>query len=125
MKVLIVEDESLIAYQYRAILISEGHSIAGICATGEDAIEQTIHTQPDVIVMDHRLKGKLSGLDAGFAIRKRVSTPIVFITAFSELVDSSTKASMENSLFLDKPVSPGTLINVMKELKPVISLPSY
>lgn len=118
MKVLIVEDESLIAYQYRIILKAQNYTVSAICASGEEAVTHSLQHLPDVILMDYNLKGSLTGLDAGRIIRSEVETtiPIIFITAFSELISDKDKDSIENSWFLDKPVSPGALISLLKEL---------
>ena len=82
--VLIVEDEALVALEMKSNLESMGYSIAGRADTGQKAIDLAQETQPDVILMDIRLKGEMDGIDAAFTIRERQNIPIIFLTAYAE-----------------------------------------
>ena len=63
-KVLIVEDEGIVALSIRETLKKLGYVVTGICATGEDAIQKTGETLPDVVLMDIHLKGDMDGISA-------------------------------------------------------------
>jgi PAS domain S-box-containing protein len=83
-RILVVEDEELI-YEYLVhILESSGYTVVGTTDTGEEAIERTLALKPDIVIMDIRLKGSMSGIQAAVAIRENLDVPVVFSTAFSE-----------------------------------------
>ncbi len=62
--ILVVEDESIVSKDIQNSLKKLGYSIAGACATGEEAVTAAIEKTPDVVLMDIMLKGKMSGIDA-------------------------------------------------------------
>jgi CheY-like chemotaxis protein len=61
-----------------------GYSIAGIVASGAEAIEQAAQTQPDLVLMDIRLKGKMDGIEAAREIGRRFDIPIIYLTALTD-----------------------------------------
>ncbi len=83
-KVLIVEDESIIALEIKNALEKLGHSITNIVDTGVKAIEKAKLNQPDIILMDIRLKGDMNGIKTAEEIRSNLDIPIVFLTAHAE-----------------------------------------
>ncbi|WP_224249069.1 hybrid sensor histidine kinase/response regulator [Hyalangium gracile] len=83
-RVLIVEDESIIAKDIELSLKSLGYQVCGIADTGLGAIEKAEETRPDVALMDIRLRGDMDGIDAARRIHQRLSIPIVFLTAYAD-----------------------------------------
>jgi hypothetical protein len=84
-KVLIAEDEGLIAMDIAAHLEALGHTVVGTVSTAAEAIEQAPKAQ--VVLMDIRLDGPVDGIEAASKIRERYRLPVVFLTAQA---DSST-----------------------------------
>lgn len=83
-KVLIVEDEIIVARHIEDTLLSLGYSVAGMVSSGEEAIKLCGEApRPDVVLMDIMLEGDVDGIDAARKIRKDYSIPIIFLTAFS------------------------------------------
>jgi PAS domain S-box-containing protein len=82
--ILIVEDEQIVALELKDRLTWMGHSVVGIVASGEEAIEESRRLRPDLIVMDIKLQGELDGIAAATAIRKELDTAIVYLTAFAD-----------------------------------------
>lgn len=82
-KILIVEDEGIIARDIRQQLGELGYEAVGDTPTGEDAIVLTGQLKPDLVLMDIHLAGKLDGIEAAQAIRRQYGTPVVFLTAFA------------------------------------------
>lgn len=80
--ILIVEDESIIALDLRQILSACGHQVVGSVASAEEAIVSAGALRPDLILMDIRLGGAMTGLEAALAIRQQYAIPCLFITAF-------------------------------------------
>ncbi|HVN97164.1 MAG TPA: ATP-binding protein [Syntrophorhabdaceae bacterium] len=81
-RILIVEDERIVARDIERRLMSLGYSVTAIVSSGEEAIENAERTRPDLILMDIRLKGKMDGIEAAEDIRKRQDIPIVYLTAY-------------------------------------------
>jgi PAS domain S-box-containing protein len=82
--ILIVEDEAVSALDLSKILDSLGYHVAGTVSSGEQAIEAADEKQPDLILMDIRLAGKMSGVEAAVRILEKHPIPIIYLTAYSE-----------------------------------------
>jgi CheY-like chemotaxis protein len=83
-KILIVEDEVVIAMRLQQRLTSMGFNAEGIAYTGEEAVEKAKSLRPDLILMDIMMPGKLDGVAAAKIIKAELDIPVVFLTAFSE-----------------------------------------
>jgi PAS domain S-box-containing protein len=83
-KVLVVEDENIIARDIESTLKRIGHESAGIVSKGEDAITMSEKVKPDLILMDITLKGEMDGIEASKIINDRFGIPIVYITAHQD-----------------------------------------
>lgn len=82
-KILVVEDEGIIAKNIKNKLKSFGYTVPAIATTGEEAIRMAEITFPDLILMDVMLKGDMNGVEAAEEIQKRFSIPIIYLTAYS------------------------------------------
>jgi signal transduction histidine kinase len=83
-KVLIVEDESVVALNIHMRLEAANYRVAGIADSAETALQLTAHTAPDLILMDIRLKGQLDGIETAHLIRQKHDIPIVYLTAYTD-----------------------------------------
>jgi len=83
-RIMIVEDESIVAMGIKHKLEDLGYHVVGIVATGEGAVETALKTEPDLILMDIVLKGDMDGIEAAQQIHRRLDTPIIYITAYSD-----------------------------------------
>ena len=83
-KILIVEDEFIVANDIAARLVDFGYAVAGKADTGLGAIELAMTTHPDLVLMDIRIKGAMDGIQAAEEIRQRLHLPVVFLTAYAE-----------------------------------------
>ncbi|HTV00931.1 MAG TPA: response regulator [Luteitalea sp.] len=83
-RILIVEDERLIAEELHDRLTSLGATVVGSVVSGAQAVSQADALRPDLVLMDIRLKGEMDGIAAATAIRQSVGTPVVFLTAHSD-----------------------------------------
>ncbi|WMW26366.1 response regulator [Methanolobus sediminis] len=83
-KILVVEDESIIALNIKKKLKSFGYTVPAMATTGEEAIKMAEITFPDLILMDVRLKGDMDGIQTAEEIRKKFDIPIIFLTAYSD-----------------------------------------
>ncbi len=83
-RILVVEDEAIVAMVIKKRLIDLGYIVSGVAATGEDAITKVEGTFPDLVLMDIMLKGEMDGIEAAEQIRQRFSIPVVYLTAHSD-----------------------------------------
>lgn len=105
-KVLIVEDDLIIALSTQKMVQKLGYDVIGRVTTGEEAVQQALQTQPDVILMDIRLAGELDGIDASEQILKIVSgTDIIYVTGNTDLSYQERADRTGYKAFLVKPVS--------------------
>ncbi len=86
-RILIVEDEAIVARDIHLQLLELGYEPVGHATRGEEAVELAGTLRPDLILMDLRLAGALDGLAAAAAIRVHWALPIVFLTAFADPAD--------------------------------------
>ena len=93
-KILIVEDECVVAMDLAENLKSIGYNIAKTVISGEDAIAEARNSRPDLILMDIMLKGKLNGIEAAQQIKQELDIPVIFLTAYSndELITKAKAA---------------------------------
>jgi two-component system CheB/CheR fusion protein len=83
-RILIVEDELLIAEEACDRLEAAGYAVVGIADSGPRAIELAEVEKPDLVLMDIRLKSRMDGIEAGELIYERQGTPVVYLTAHSD-----------------------------------------
>jgi PAS domain S-box-containing protein len=83
-RLLIAEDELIVAEDMAASLSGRGYEILGMVSTAEAAITEAERTDPDLILMDVRLKGKMDGIEASARIHERCDVPIVYVSAYAE-----------------------------------------
>ena len=83
-KILIVEDEAIIAYDTKTKLEQEGYEVVDIVNTGQKAIQYTEIHKPDLILMDILLNGEMNGIEAAEKISVAHNIPILFLSAHSE-----------------------------------------
>lgn len=83
-RILIVEDEAIVARDLSGQLTELGYEPAGQAANGEDALALAEQLHPDLVLMDIHLKGSVDGIAAAQTIRERFAIPVVFISAYLE-----------------------------------------
>tara|TARA_R110002049_G_scaffold40516_2_gene123248 strand:+ start:420 stop:1163 length:744 start_codon:yes stop_codon:yes gene_type:complete len=80
-KILIVEDEMIIAANISLQLTQLGYEITGIIPRGEDALLNIEDNKPDILLLDINLKGKLDGIETAQAMQKTHNIPVIYLTA--------------------------------------------
>src|SRR5262245_4593320 len=83
-RVLIVEDELLVAWHLESMVRDQHLEVCGLVPDGQGAIEQAADLDVDLILMDIRLAGRMDGIEAARKIRENRKTPIIFITAHGD-----------------------------------------
>lgn len=92
-KILIVEDEILVATDIEESLESLGYTVQGITDTGIKAIEAVEKELPDLVLMDINLKGEMTGIEAAKTITQKHDVPIIYLTANAD-IDTVNKAKV-------------------------------
>jgi two-component system cell cycle sensor histidine kinase/response regulator CckA len=83
-KILIVEDEGIVAKDIQKCLQTLGYLVSAIVDTGEEAVKQATLLRPDLILMDIVLKGDMDGIEAARHIRNHIHVPVIYLTAYSD-----------------------------------------
>jgi PAS domain S-box-containing protein len=82
-KILIVEDESIVALNIQSRLEGLGYTVTAIVTSGEEALQSVAENRPDLVLMDIKLQGKVDGIEAARQIRDRFHIPVVYLTAYT------------------------------------------
>jgi CheY-like chemotaxis protein len=83
-RILVIEDEAIVAADIQDRLEVLGYTVAGWGTTGAEALDLARTTQPDLILMDIMLKGPMNGIQAAHLVRVELSIPVIFLTANSD-----------------------------------------
>ena len=115
-KILIVEDEIIIANLLRKLLEHEGYLIFGMVSTGEKAVEEALNNEIDMIIMDIHLAGEMNGIDAVKMIKEKKNIDVIFVTGFPDIETKNSAYSTNPSGFFIKPIDIDIFINHIKRL---------
>lgn len=113
LRILIVEDEQIVAADLEGKLKRMGHRVVGMASSGEEAIALAGRLGPDLVLMDVRLHGEMDGAEAAQGIQRTAGTPIIFITAYAEIFLRDPKLMHPPGLCLSKPFSMNQLRAVL------------
>lgn len=83
-KILVVEDETIVAKDICMRLKNLGYHPCGIASSGQQAIDKSIFHQPDLVLMDIMLKGDMNGIQASEKIKDILDIPVIFVTAYAD-----------------------------------------
>ncbi len=103
-KILIAEDEALIAHWLKMELETAGFNVISLVATGEEAISEALTKNPDVILLDLYLIGSISGVEAAQKITAQKDIPIIVMTGYDDKKISEDIKSFNPVARLQKPV---------------------
>lgn len=108
-RILVVEDELIIAKGIERRLKALGYSVTDTVASGEEAVTSALDTLPDLVLMDICLQGKMDGVTAAERIRSTVDIPVVYLTAYAD-PDSLNRAKVTEPFgYIIKPFQDFTL----------------
>jgi CheY-like chemotaxis protein len=114
-RVMIVEDEVIVALDIRNTLRRMGYSVTWIADSGENAVEMALDNNPDLILMDIRLRGETDGVEAAQRIRARREIPIIFLTAYADGPTRQRANTVGQSAYLLKPFNASELRSVIEK----------
>lgn len=108
-KVMIVEDEGVVALDMTHELQSAGYSVVCHVTNGEEAIQKALELRPDVVLMDITIQGPIDGITAAERIIEKLNVPIVFVTAHADEVTLARAKIVRPSGYILKPFEPNEL----------------
>lgn len=119
-RVLIVEDEPLIAENIAMYLNNHDYEVAGIAYDYEDGIFKLENDKPDIVLLDINLDGKLDGIDLGKYIHDTLKIPFIFLSSYSDKSTLDRAKKVLPSGYLVKPFHENSLLTTLE-----ISLANY
>jgi CheY-like chemotaxis protein len=114
LRILIVEDEQIVAADLESKLNRLGYEVVGIAASGEEAIALAEELRPELVFMDVRLQGPMDGTQAARHVQRMTGSPIIFITAYAEIFMRDPTLMNPPGLCLSKPFSINQLQAVLE-----------
>jgi CheY-like chemotaxis protein len=106
-RVLIIEDESVIALDLENLVTELGHKVAGIAATKDEAVSKARAQKPGLVLADINLGEGGSGVDAVVEILRSFDIPVIFVTAYPERLLTGERP--EPTYLITKPFLPETV----------------
>jgi len=106
-RILIIEDEPIIAMDIEMIVRDLGHDVVAVATTHAEAVAEAQKHQPSLVLADIQLADNSSGIEAVQEILQDVKLPVIFITAFPERLLTGDRP--EPAFLLTKPYQPATL----------------
>ncbi len=84
LNILVVEDDPMIAESLQEMLELLGHNVLRVAESGEEAVLQLCEQEPDLILLDIQLKGKMDGVEVAKLVRTKYNIPFIFTTAYAD-----------------------------------------
>lgn len=103
-RVMIIEDETIIALDLRALVQEFGHTVTGVARTHAEAVQKAATDNPELILADIQLADGSSGLEAVREILRDLPVPVIFITAYPERLLTGNRP--EPTYLITKPFNP-------------------
>lgn len=117
MKILIVEDISIIQFHIKEVVNSIAHEIIAAVKSGEEAIDVCNENKPDLILMDIGLKGELNGIETAQKILNlHPEIHLVYLSGNSDLLLKEEALNTQPEAFIIKPVIDNELINIIQSI---------
>jgi DNA-directed RNA polymerase specialized sigma24 family protein/CheY-like chemotaxis protein len=106
-RVLIIEDEAVIAMDLSDLVTAAGHEVCATATTAKSAVAAAKRERPDLVLADIQLADGSSGIDAVKEILSSFAVPVIFITAFPDRLLTGKRP--EPTFLITKPYSPDTV----------------
>lgn len=102
-KILVVEDESIVARDIRNMLVGLGYEVTAVVSGAMAAIQKAQETFPDIVLMDVMLQGETTGVEAAEQIYTKFSIPVVYLTAYADSTTVQQAKKTEPFGYIIKP----------------------
>jgi CheY-like chemotaxis protein len=115
-RVMIVEDEAIVVDELRTTLKRLGHEVPAVAFCGEEAVSLVDKVQPDLVLMNIGLPGKMDGIETAQMIRERWSIPIVYFTAYMDEERLIRANSTAPFAYIMKPYDESELVSAIEKM---------
>jgi CheY-like chemotaxis protein len=102
-KILVVEDQNIVALNIRNKLVNLGYTVPGTASTLEEAVKKAKLTNADLVLMDIMLKGEKDGIEAAREIKKQLNIPVLYLTAYTDDETLARAKTTEPAGYISKP----------------------
>lgn len=102
-KILVVEDESIVARDIRNMLVGLGYEVTAVVPGAKTAVQKAQETAPDLVLMDVMLQGEITGVEAAEQIYTNFSIPVVYLTAYADSTTVQQAKKTEPFGYIIKP----------------------
>ena len=113
-KILMVEDDMIIAADISIQLTKLGYEVTGINTRGEDALTTLEQNRPDIILMDIVLTGKMNGIETALIVLEKFQVPVIFLTSNSDDATFQKAIKAKPYAFISKPFQKAELERTLK-----------
>ena len=113
-KILIVEDEPLIAEDIAAVIERNEFMVSAIVYSKADAIEELDHNLPDMVLLDINLNGEMDGIEIAEKINSHYNIPFIYITSYSDKLTLEKAKFTEPSGYIVKPFNEAALYSTLE-----------
>lgn len=114
MKILVVEDEHIIAKHIQLLLERLGHHVPAIATSGAEAIQYAETMHPDLVLMDIRIKGDMDGIDVAKHIYAQFNIPIIYVTSYADTATLERAKATSPFGYLLKPFEEDSLYTAIE-----------
>ena len=114
-RILVVEDEAIIAMDIKGILNKMGYFDSQIVDSGEESVRKVAAERPDLVLMDIKLKGEMDGIEAAKLILKQYNVPVVYITAYGDEATLKRVNGTNRFGYITKPFEEADLRSTIQE----------
>jgi len=111
--ILIVEDEALIASYIEEVLGESGFAVAGIAASGQEALSLAAQTRPALALVDIRLTGPIDGIELARQLREKFGLPAIFLSGHFDAETTKRAEAAQPLGFLAKPFLPSQVFRAI------------
>ena len=119
--ILIVEDEALVASYVEEVLAESGFRVAGIAASGPEALSLAAENHPTLALVDIRLTGPIDGIELACLMRQKFALRSIFLSGLAD-ADTTERAQAAHPLgFLAKPFKPSQVFNAIERALTLLS----
>ena len=115
-KILIIEDNMMLARTYYELLEHGGYEVLDIVKSAEEAFAAADMGSPDLLIADVSLNGPMDGIDAVKKITEKIQVPVILISGQSESDGRERMKNIPRHCFMMKPVDFDEMARVVKEL---------
>jgi CheY-like chemotaxis protein len=113
--ILIIEDEALVASYIEEVLAESGFRVAGVAASGPEALSLAEETRPRLALVDIKLTGPIDGIELACVLRQKFAIPAIFLSGLAD-DETTRRAQIAEPLgFLRKPFRPSQVFNAIEQ----------